>query len=114
MTASALHPVRRFLAAFTIVACLLLLGQVPVAHVASSIRPGAADTPIPTEEEQRTDVAEKVWQAQVSLRQRRHVTYQETVVPAPSARVPRPPRLSVSPDRPPPSVFPGAPRPLRC
>lgn len=105
---------RRFLSAATIFASLLLLGQVPVAHAVLSIRPGAADTPIPTEEEQRTEVAERVCQTQVSLRHRRHIVYQETVEPVPAYRLHDAPALQVSFDRPPPSVFAGAPRPLRC
>lgn len=108
-----LPALRRFLSTATVIACLLLLLQVPVAHVSSSIRPGAADTPIPTEEEQRTDAAERVGQAQAALRHRKQVTYQETVEPAPSwrphAATPLPAAYVI-----PPSVFPGAPRPLRC
>ena len=105
---------RRLLSMATLGASLLLLGQAPVAHVMSSLRPaGAADTPIPAEEEQRSDTAERVWQAQVSLRHRKHVTYQETIQPAPTwglhPATPRPAASVV-----PPSVFSGAPRPLRC
>ena len=113
MTFTSFSPFRRLLSVATLGASLLFLGQVPVAHVMSSIRPaGVADTPIPAEEE-RSDTAERVGQAQVSLRHRRHVTYQETVEPPPSwglhpAAVLAPAYLI------PPSVFSGAPRPLRC
>lgn len=94
-------------------ASLLLLGQVPVAHVMSSIRPGAADLPIPTEEEHRSLIAERASQAQVTQRHRKHDTYQETAAPPPSYRmvIPAAHALTLAV---PPSVFPGAPRPLRC
>ena len=107
-------PFRRLLSVATLGASLLLLGQAPVAHVMSSIRPaGVADTPIPAEEEQRSDTAERVWQAQVALRHRKHVTYQETVEPAPSWGL-HPATLLSAAYVIPPSVFSGAPRPLRC
>jgi len=107
-------PFRRLLSVATLGASLLFLGQVPVAHVTSSIRPpSAADTPIPAEEEQRGDTAERVWQAQVSLRHRRHVTYQETIEPPPSWGL-HPPAVLATAYLIPPSVFSGAPRPLRC
>lgn len=105
---------RRFLSAVTILASLLLLGQVPVAHAVTSIRPGAADIPIPTEEEQRTEVAERVCQTQLALRHKRHIVYQETVEPTPAYRLHGAAVLQHSFDRPSPSVFAGAPRPLRC
>jgi hypothetical protein len=106
-------PFRRLTLVTTLGACLLLLGQAPLAHVMSNVRPAAADTPVPVEEEQRSDTAERVWQAQVSLRHRKHVTYQETVEPLPSwelhshAVVAAAHAIS-------PAVFAGAPRPLRC
>lgn len=111
---AAASPFRRLLSVATLGASLLLLGQAPVAHVMSSIRPaGLADTPIPAEEEQRSDTAERVWQAQVALRHKKHVTYQETVEPAPSWGLHPATPVSAA-YRIPPSVFSGAPRPLRC
>jgi hypothetical protein len=113
MLVPSLPALRRFLSTATLTACLLLLGQVPVAHVMSSIRPGAVDMSIPTEEEHRSDTAERVWQAQVALRHRKQVTYQETVEPPPSYRTVIPAAHAVTLTVPPP-VFSGAPRPLRC
>lgn len=104
---------RRALSAALLTTCVLLLGQVPVAHVASNLRPGAADLPIPVEDQQRSDAGERVWQAQVALRHRKQVTYQETVE-APVTRGYPPPMRLAAPLAIPPTVYSGAPLPLRC
>lgn len=104
---------RRLLSIVIVVGSVLLLTQVPVAHVVASLRP-ATELPVPAEEEQRTVPAEKASEVELAARHRRHATYQETIEPVPLPALYHGERSRAAMHHPAPRHFTGSPPQLRC
>lgn len=104
---------RGLLSIITVMGSVLLVTQVPVAHVVASLRP-ASQVPLPTEEEQRSDPAEKASEIELSAKYRRHATYQETVEPVPSPALYHGERARAAMHHPAPQHYRGSPPQLRC